>query len=158
MGSDLDGFIRRTLAQFKKRKVRRIQMYCRRRLPLAVDQEMIRALENQLPPLGMSFDVGDLDDFQTPPDGVDGIICRSLSRPAMDFLRTDPRPRAVWSGTPLRLPGVFQQYHDSFQIGRHGAELLLDMIEGRSQGKTITIKGRTPGHRQTQEKIILPDF
>ncbi|MBQ9337515.1 MAG: LacI family DNA-binding transcriptional regulator [Lentisphaeria bacterium] len=158
VGSDLDGFVRKTLGRFRREKVRRIRLYCRSGQSLAVDRELIRSLENRLPELGMSFDLGDLDDFQAPGSEVDAVICRSLSTPAEKFLRSDARPRAVWSGAPLHLPGVFQQYHDSFQIGMKGAELLLDMIEGRSPGKTITIRGCEPGHGKKQEKILQPDF
>ena len=157
VGSDLDGFIRQTIRRFKKEKVRRIRVYRRSRWPLAVDEEVIRALETELPG-NMNFDLGDLDDFEAPGDETDAVICRSMSPAAADFLRRDGRPAAVWSGGPLHLPGVFQQYHDSFGIGTLGTELLLGMIEGSRTAEKIFIPGCDPEKSEPSNIKFQQDF
>ncbi|MBO4646576.1 MAG: LacI family DNA-binding transcriptional regulator [Lentisphaeria bacterium] len=157
VGSDLDGFIRQTIRRFKTEKVRRIRLYRRSRLPLAVDEEVIRALEAQLPG-NMSFDLGDLDDFEAPGDEIDAVICRSMSSAAAEFLRRDRRPAAVWSSGRLRLPGVFRQYHDSFKIGTRGTELLLGMIEGGRTAEKIFIPGCDPEKSEPSNVTFQQDF
>ena len=157
VGSDLDGFIQQTVRRFKKEKVRRIRLYRRSRWQLAVDEEMIRVLEAQLPG-NMSFDLGDLDDFEEPGDETDAVICRSMSSAAAEFLHRDRRPAAVWSGGPLHLPDVFQQYHDSVRIGTCGTELLLGMIEGRCTAEQIVIPGCDPEKSDPSNIKFQPDF
>lgn len=158
-GSNFAAFAEKFMQKNPDLFPRKLRIYCRKSANLAVDMEIIKAVQSAARRYGVETAVDELEDFRELPQDTGAAVFRSVTPAVESFLQNSPLPAAVWTGKRLsERSGMLQCYHDSFNIGICGSELLLDMISGIRAGESILVGERDVHYKIDRSKDYKLDF
>ena len=158
-GSDFGAFAEKFLQKNQDLFPKKLRIYCRKSARLAVDMEVIEAVQTAARRYGVETAVDELDDFRELPQDTGAAVFRSVTPAVECFLQNSQLPAAVWTGKRLsERSGMLQCYHDSFNIGIRGSELLLDMISGTRSGENILVGERDVHYKRGGSADYKLDF
>lgn len=160
VASDIPAWLDTQLHELRRKKCRRIALFCRPNNGFALDNEIIAAFRKRSQEWNIDGQIFDIQGF-TPSavDDYDGLIVRGSSPAIDDFLNTDTRPAAVLSNNLKSNRANLSVWHyDSTQIGRQGAQLLFELIEHPSHTRSIRVPCRNLRTMVPEESNYTLDF
>lgn len=159
VGSDFTAWSERFLRQYADRQSGKLYLYCRLNAGQAVDEEVVKAVQTIAGKYQMQLELKELDDFRQAPEDAGAVMFRSVTPEVEAFLAASTIPATVWTGKKLPVrQDMLLSYHDSFNIGASGAELLLDMISGKRPAQNILIDSCGTEYYQNKFADYTLDF
>ena len=122
-------------------------------------EEVVKAVQTIAGKYQMQLELKELDDFRQAPEDAGAVMFRSVTPEVEAFLAASTIPATVWTGKKLPVrQDMLLSYHDSFNIGASGAELLLDMISGKRPAQNILIDSCGTEYYQNKFADYTLDF